>query len=258
MTLYAPLNATPWAAAATTSGPSTPTTCAPGVLGVTGQVSGPRTTPPRVPECTCSAYDPARGSRGTAAGRVAHPNPSRRARARARARCARREGAGGARGAWVPPSHARIPRRARGAGARALTAPLHAPHGAAGGRSPKPSTPTPDCERDAHAGWVRGVGAIRGSRPRTRGAHVKRGAHGPAVYCVGSFHSPLQKLAASPAVSRRRARSCRPTEGRGRLGGRLRPLPRPARGRLGARRGASATRARPHTTWPTSRCTQRH
>ena len=57
----------------------------------------------------------------------------------------------------------------------------------------------PDCERDAHAGWVRGVGAIRGGRPRTRGAHVKRGAHGPSVYCVGSFYSPLQKLAASPA-----------------------------------------------------------
>ena len=65
--------------------------------------------------------------------------------------------------------------------------------------------------------------------------------------CVGSFHSPLQKLAASPAVSRRRARSCRPTEGRGRLGGRLRPLPRPARGRLGAPpKGVDRVRASPH------------
>ena len=40
------------------------------------------------------------------AGRAAHPNPSRRTRARARARCARREGAGGARGARLPPAHA--------------------------------------------------------------------------------------------------------------------------------------------------------
>ena len=48
-------------------------------------------------------------------------------------------------------------------------------------------------------------------------------------------------------MSRRRARSCRPTEGRGRLGGRLRPLPRPARGRLGAPpRGVDHTRASPH------------
>ena len=115
-----------------------------------------------------------------------------------------------------------------------------------------PYTPTPDCERDVHAGRVRGIGAIRGSRPCTRGAHVKPGAHLPSR-CVGSFHSPLQKLAASPAVSRRRARSCRPTEGRGRLGGRQRRLPRPARGCLGARRRASTTCARPHTMWRTQR-----
>ena len=126
---------------------------------------------------------PARGSRCSAAGRAAHHEPLEAPEASARARCARREGAGGARGAWLPPAHARIPRWARGAGARALTAPLHAPHGATGGRSPKPNTPTPDCERDVHAGWMRGVGAIRGSRPRTRGAHVKPGAPGPARLC---------------------------------------------------------------------------
>ena len=89
--------------------------------------------------------------------------------------------------------------------------PLQTTCGSAGVRLPY--TPTPDCERDVHAGRVRGIGAIRGSRPCTRGAHVKPGAHLPSR-CVGSFHSPLQKLAASPAVSRRRARSCRPTEGR--------------------------------------------
>ena len=122
--------------------------------------------------------------------------------------------------------------------------PLQTTCGSAGVRLP--CTPTPDCERDVHAGRVRGIGAIRGSRPCTRGAHVKPGAHLPSR-CVGSFHSPLQKLAASPAVSRRRARSCRPTEGRGRLGGRLRPLPRPARGRLGAPpKGVDHVRASPH------------
>ena len=122
--------------------------------------------------------------------------------------------------------------------------PLQTTCGSAGVRLPY--TPTPDCERDVHAGRVRGIGAIRGSRPCTRGAHVKPGAHLPSR-CVGSFHSPLQKLAASPAVSRRRARSCRPTEGRGRLGGRLRPLPRPARGRLGAPpKGVDHVRASPH------------
>ena len=129
--------------------------------------------------------------------------------------------------------------------------PLQTTCGSAGVRLPY--TPTPDCERDVHAGRVRGIGAIRGSRPCTRGAHVKPGAHLPSR-CVGSFHSPLQKLAASPAVSRRRARSCRPTEGRGRLGGRQRRLPRPARGCLGARRRALTSCARPRTM----RRTQRH
>ena len=81
---------------------------------------------------------------------------------------------------------------------------------------------------------------------------MKPGAHLPSR-CVGSFHSPLQKLAASPAVSRRRARSCRPTEGRGRLGGRLRPLPRPARGCLGAPpKGVDLVRASPHHAAPLS------
>ena len=55
-----------------------------------------------------------------------------------------------------------------------------------------------------HTGRVRGIGAIRGSRPCTRGAHVKPGAHLPSR-CVGSFHSPLQKLAASPPVAEARA-----------------------------------------------------
>ena len=71
------------------------------------------------------------------------------------------------------------PRWARGAGARAFTAPLHAPFAVrqmAAWRVPKPNTPMPDCERDVHAGRVRGVGAVRGSRPCTRGAHVKAGA----------------------------------------------------------------------------------
>ena len=80
--------------------------------------------------------------------------------------------------------------------------PLQTTCGSAGVRLPY--TPTPDCERDVHAGRVRGIGAIRGSRPCTRGAHVKPGAHLPSR-CVGSFHSPLQKLAASPPVAEARA-----------------------------------------------------
>ena len=80
--------------------------------------------------------------------------------------------------------------------------PLQTTCGSAGVRLPY--TPTPDCERDVHAGRVRGIGAIRGSRPCTRGAHVKPGAHLPSR-CVGSFHSPLQKLAASPPVAGSRA-----------------------------------------------------
>ena len=80
--------------------------------------------------------------------------------------------------------------------------PLQTTCGSAGVRLPY--TPTPDCERDVHTGRVRGIGAIRGSRPCTRGAHVKPGAHLPSR-CVGSFHSPLQKLAASPPVAGSRA-----------------------------------------------------
>ena len=145
----------------------------------------------------------------------------------------------------MPPAPARIPRRARGAGTRALTAPLHAPHGAAGGRSPKPSTATPDCERDAHAGWVRGVGAIRGGRPRARGAHVKRGAHGPAVYCVGSFYSSPETCGISGLAEAR-------AELRAHRGPRAARRPSPAapsaRTRSPGRspRGVDHTRASPH------------
>jgi len=189
---------------------------------------------------------PARGSRCAVAGRAAHPNPSRRTRARARARCARREGAGGARGAWVPPSHARIPRRTRGAGARALAAPLHAPHGAAGGRSPKPSTATPDCERDAHAGWVRGVGAIRGSRPCTRGAHVKPEAPGPARLCWLILLPSPETCGISGRVAEARA------ELQAHRGPRAARWPSPAAPSARTRSpGCSAEGRRPHARAPT-------
>ena len=133
--------------------------------------------------------------------------------------------------------------------------PLQTTCGSAGVRLPY--TPTPDCERDVHAGRVRGIGAIRGSRPCTRGAHVKPGAHLPSR-CVGSFHSPLQKLAASPPVAEARAEL---QAHRGPRGGSAAVSGRSLGPHVVAwvlRRRASTTCARPHTMWPTSRRTQRH
>ena len=76
------------------------------------------------------------------AGRAAHQSPSEPPASPARARCARRAGAGGARGAWLPPTTTRIPRRARGARVQALTAPLHAPHGKVSRAQPQTTTGT--------------------------------------------------------------------------------------------------------------------
>ena len=138
---------------------------------MTGWVPGPPRAPPRVLARTCSARAGVAllrgGPRGAPEPLEAHPSPSARPMCTPRGggRSTRGVGAALARGDLAPGTG----RRREGA----HRTPLHAPHGAAGGHSPKPSTPTPDCERDAHAGWVRGIGAIRGSRPRTRGAHVK-------------------------------------------------------------------------------------
>jgi len=84
----------------------------------------------------------------------------------ARARCARRAGAGGSRGAWLPPTTTRIPRRARGARVQALTAPLHTPHGK-GVPCPTPNHPRHvQHEREAWAGRVRVGRVAHGYRPR--------------------------------------------------------------------------------------------
>ena len=107
------------------------------------------------------------------AGRAAHQSPSEPPASPARARCARRAGAGGARGVWLPPTTTRIPRRARGARAQALTAPLHAPHGKG------VPCPTPNHhrhvrhEREAWAGQVRVGRTARGYHPRPRGSRTE-------------------------------------------------------------------------------------
>ena len=106
------------------------------------------------------------------AGSAPHQSPLGPLGAPARARRARRVGVGGARGSRRPPTPMRIPRRARGAHARgARRDPLHALPTvcAGGGGTPKPLRP--DHERDEHAARGRGDGTVRGSRPRTWGAH---------------------------------------------------------------------------------------
>ena len=92
-------------------------------------------------------------------------------------------GVGGARDARRPPTPMRIPRSVRGAPAQALAAPpLRAPHGAPGGfatRAEAQPAHVPACERDVHAGLVRGSRTAYGCRPRSRGSLA--GEHGGAL-----------------------------------------------------------------------------
>ena len=67
--------------------------------------------------------------------RAPHQRPLEALGAPARARCARRAGAGEARGVRLPPAHARIPRGARDPRVRASLHPLRAPRGAPRGRT---------------------------------------------------------------------------------------------------------------------------
>ena len=158
------------------------------------------------------------------AGRAAHQSPSEPPASPARARCARRAGAGGARGVWLPPTTTRIPRRARGARAQALTAPLHAPHGEQGGGGGGVPCPTPNHhrhvrhEREAWAGQVRVGRAARGYHPRPRGSR----AAPSAPMCGTTSRSMRGARRGGPALNpHRHARHAGPTcthAARGRVG----------------------------------------
>ena len=172
------------------------------------------------------------------AGRAAHPKPLEAHPSPARARCARREGAGGARGARVPPAHARIPRWARGAGARALTAPLHAPYECGG----RPLAEAQHAHARLRARRARRTGAGRRRGPWKSPLHPGSPREGRSPYLPPSvlahFTPFTAKLAASPASSssRSRARSCGPTGATGSCApGRAGSARRAGAGRRGAR-----------------------
>ena len=92
-----------------------------------------------------------------------------------------------------------------------------------GGVTPNPLRP--DHERDEHAARGRGDGTVRGSRPRTWGAHDGHGLD--AKSRVGLFYHPITitcgisgRLLVVDASALLRAH-----RGRGRLGDRRRPAP---------------------------------
>ena len=117
------LDATPLGGHRLTSGPSTATTCARSVSGVSGRVLAARRASPNARVRTCSICV------RVALRRVvpcAAPEPLGGPGASARARCARRAGAGRAHGAWPPPAPMRIPRGAQGTRVRASLHPLRA------------------------------------------------------------------------------------------------------------------------------------
>ena len=97
-----------------------------------------------------------------------HQSPLEPLGASARARCARRAGAGEARGVRLPPAHARIPRGARDPRVRAFTAPPARSSRCAGRLTPKPLRHNHECE--VHAGRVRGSRTACDCRPRSRGS----------------------------------------------------------------------------------------
>ena len=159
------------------------------------------------------------------AGSAPHQRPLEALGASARARCARRAGAGQPHGLWLSPTPMRIPRRARGA----RRAPLHALLTVCAGEGADPNPPSvrPDQERDEHAARGRGDGTVRGSRPRTWGAHD---GHGRAPQ--GELRLILPPHHITCGISGRlssstRARCCGPTGAAGGSATVAVPLPRP-------------------------------
>eukprot|EP00964_Phaeocystis_antarctica_P094343 scaffold61087_cov75-Phaeocystis_antarctica.AAC.1 len=186
-----PLDATPLGGHHPTSGPSTATTRAPRVLGVTGWLSAPRRASPNVGACTGSICVRVALRRG---GPCGAPEPPGALGASARARCARRAGAGGARGVRLPPAPMRIPRRARGTCV---------------GRSLHP------CALHTVRRWVgrvRGDDTVRGSRLRPEDLTTIT-AHAWGL----AYLPPHHQLAASPGCSSSwtRTRCCGPTRAAG-------------------------------------------
>ena len=190
------------------SGPSTPATRAPSVVIVH--------TPHRPASCprTCSAC-----AGVTVAGRAVHREPLEGGRT---------PDVHAARGREEHEGHECRPRTrgsraGHGAQARGHSLhPLHAPYGAAGGRSAKPNTPTPNCERDAHARWRerRSVEQphVLEHRAMPQPELLLSGAHGKCdLWCLRTrlTHAHTQQGAPGACVEARGGRE-RPPPGAGR------------------------------------------
>jgi len=145
--------------------------------------AGPGSTyraPPRVRARTCSARTGGRAAPRRAVRRTT--SPSRRTRARARADVHAARGREEHEGHECRP-RPRGSRAGHGAQARGRSLHLHAPHGAADGRAPKPSAAMPGCARDVHAGRARGSRTARGCHPRPRGPRAGQRSR-PCEACI--------------------------------------------------------------------------
>ena len=146
-----------------------PTTCATSVLGVCGWALAPRTAHPRVGSALgsftwgqCSAVS------GCAAHYHTLEQPQSLSTRRTRVPRGR-----GSTARPITPTHGPEDSTSRNAvPARAIPAPLHAPHSVSWPHTDNPNPRHDGHEREVQAGWGRCGRTVRGDCPRSRGRHM--------------------------------------------------------------------------------------
>ena len=202
------------------------TTCAPIVLGVCGWALAPRTAHPRVGSALgsftwgqCSAVS------GCAAHYHTLEQPQSLSTRRTRVPRGR-----GSTARPITPTHGPEDSTSRNAvPARAIPAPLHAPHSVSWPYTDNPNPRHDGHEREVQAGWGRCGRTVRGDCPRSRGRHMGVIFH---LLLRPWIRPPLkryQQHASALSWPRLVVPSCRPST-RGRRSG-----PVPARDRLHGR-----------------------
>ena len=150
--------------------PCMPTTCATSVLGVCGWALAPRTAHPRVGSALGSFTW---GQCSAVSGCAAHYHTLEQPQSLSTRRTCVPRGRGST-ARPITPTHGPEDSTSRNAvPARAIPAPLHAPHSVSWPHTDNPNPRHVDGhERDVQAGWGRGGRTVRGDYPRSRGRHM--------------------------------------------------------------------------------------
>ena len=182
-----------------------PTTCATSVLGVCGWALAPRTAHPRVGSALGSFTW---GQCSAVSGCAAHYHTLEQPQSLSTRRTCVPRGRGST-ARPITPTHGPEDSTSRNAvPARAIPAPLHAPHSVSWPHTDNPNPRHDGHERDVQAGWGRCGRTVRGDCPRSRGrcmGLISTKAYDPGFIPPLKDTSSTRPRAARIALWRRRA-----------------------------------------------------